>query len=452
MIVYGNTISVTAEDDATLGTVGEQIRGITSDNSEVAAIWEPNDKEHTQYVVNNNGRGLKATKQVVKTYGIKSAVASTADKTVTNINSNIDANLVAVNTFKPAYTTVRVGTDNRTVITNTEGNNIGLKPNQISKVRIYIWLEGQDPDCIDMASTGDKLNVNLKLTKDTNTTTNNTYEGVYTGAAGTGTYVTADTLPVADYGKYVTNYVPTNGVNDEGIKWKIFYADTEDDNIYLIADTYVPRTNTAGTKNYVPTGYNNTRGRYAFDFHGADSYNGTKDIVTNITSKWLKKYTDAGYTATSEQLNGKATAYLLDINKWAGFKDSTYAEYAVGGPTIELFTASYNMTHLTRTIETQVNSTGYSITWSDGTIGIQGELDPNESLYVISNSFDGTIDDMWLASPSSVGYGHVMSVYRGGRVVYEGYGTDYTGSRPIICLKDTVKLEKQADGNYKLVQ
>ena len=233
-----------------------------------------------------------------------------------------------------------------------------------------------------------------------------------------GNGITAGTLTADDYGGYVTNYTPTNGVNDEGTQWRIFHSDGE--NIYLIADTYVPLKNTARAKNYVPTGYRSTSGDYGFDLYGYENYNGTADIASNIANKWLKKYTTAGYTATSTNKNAKATAYLLDTNAWSGFKDSTHAAYAVGAPTIELFAASYNKTHPSRTIETQVNSTGYDVKWSDGSFGdyyISG-LDTSESLYVISNSFDDTVYEMWFASPAGNYGGSVMGVYCYGTLTY----------------------------------
>ena len=43
--------------------------------------------------------------------------------------------------------------------------NLSLKPNTITKVRCYIWLEGQDPDCIDLSSTGQELIVTLRMIK-----------------------------------------------------------------------------------------------------------------------------------------------------------------------------------------------------------------------------------------------------------------------------------------------
>ena len=59
---------------------------------------------------------------------------------------------------------------------------------------------------------------------------------------------------------------------------------------------------------------------------------------------------------------------------------------------------------------------------------------------------------MWLASPGNSSYelcgvGSVGAIWTTG-----GSISNNLGVRPIICLKDTVKLEKQDDGNYKLVQ
>ena len=211
MVVYGNTISTTATNTQTK-TIGQQIRELTAKGDEVAAIWEPNHKEHTAYVVANNGRGITSTSEEVDTYGVKVAVASAATKEIANINATNDANLVAVDTFTPDYTTAEGGVDEKTIITNTAGNNLGIAPNQISKVRIYVWLEGQDPDCIDLASTGDKLNVTLKLTKDQTTNTDkNTYVGDGTGS---GAEPTAAIIP--EGGTYITG---VNGYMDEWYCW-----------------------------------------------------------------------------------------------------------------------------------------------------------------------------------------------------------------------------------------
>ena len=108
MIVYGNTIGITETDDQEgtedAKTIGQKIRGLTSAEGDTAAIWEPNDKNHTTYVVNNNGRSITSTEQAVVTYGVKETVATSEDKKVPDINDTDDTtNLAAVTPMKPAY-------------------------------------------------------------------------------------------------------------------------------------------------------------------------------------------------------------------------------------------------------------------------------------------------------------------------------------------------------------
>ena len=173
MIVYGNTISTTATSADATNPIDLQIRKLAAVGDEKAAIWEPNDKEHIPYVVANNKAGITTTTQAVAT---KAIAAAAAGSEIADLNA-ANANIVDVNTFKPAYT-LGTGTNAKTAITDVDGNTVGLKPNQISKVRVYVWLEGQDPDCVDLASTGDKLNINLKFIKDP-----------YTDGVGGNTYV-----------------------------------------------------------------------------------------------------------------------------------------------------------------------------------------------------------------------------------------------------------------------
>lgn len=41
----------------------------------------------------------------------------------------------------------------------------GIAPNKISRIRVYLWLEGQDVDCINYASHGGGVKVNIGLVK-----------------------------------------------------------------------------------------------------------------------------------------------------------------------------------------------------------------------------------------------------------------------------------------------
>ena len=52
-----------------------------------------------------------------------------------------------------------------------------LAPNSITKVRVYIWIEGQDVDNYDFASLGRKISVNFGFTKERYTEDDIDYEG-----------------------------------------------------------------------------------------------------------------------------------------------------------------------------------------------------------------------------------------------------------------------------------
>ena len=41
-----------------------------------------------------------------------------------------------------------------------------IAPNSVTKVRVYIYLEGQDVDNYDLASLGNSIKINFGFTKD----------------------------------------------------------------------------------------------------------------------------------------------------------------------------------------------------------------------------------------------------------------------------------------------
>ena len=365
-----------------------------------------------------------------------------------NIDSITDELLTEVNAFKPTYTEDE-GLEKKQVITNTKGEEVGLVPNQISKVRIYIWLEGQDPDCIDLASTGDKLNVNLKFTKEK---TEQKDDNSYSDEEDEGQEpeeepkLTASQVTANEYGKYVSNYHPTNSSN---VGWRIFHSDGT--NIYLIADNYSERGKVPKTAGGASISTNTSKLR-AFGFANiVNGYNGSSDITeTHLARSLLQKF-----QYSSENANMKVTAYLMDTTRWNGFEDGTYAKYAIGSPTLELFADSYNKTHSDKTIETQVvdvgKGHGYDVKWNDGSFGtysISG-LDSKENLYVIENT---SAMGIWLASPSAEGAELMTVVTDLGLVDVQSYTDKYYGVRPVVALNENMKIQKQDDGKYMIVE
>ena len=438
-IPYGNTANTTED--------GDVIRALTSNGTEKAAIWEPNDLAHTDDAVNNSKRNV-ANGVTMPTYGIK---YSTNPVAVIDVESTNDALLSEQKTIKTPYDDT-VGVTERTNMTDTTGNLIELPGNQVTKVRVYIWLEGQDVDCLNTASFGDRLQATIKLTKPQNNSgTQNTYTGDGSdeendGKPDTSKILTAADITVEDYGGSISNYSSKNGAN---VGWKIFHSDGS--NIYLISDNYV-------TNQYRPTGkggttYNSSYGSYGANLNSRSDYTGASDITSsNPAKKWLSKFT---YTSTSNNI--RSTAYLMDTNVWSNFTDNEgHAEYAIGGPTIELFAASYNRTHTTKTIETQASKTGYTVKWNDEEYNTDGDnfwiegLSKSENLYIINDSYGSTVFGMWLASPSAVGGNYMINVTCDGLVDYDSYTYNKVGIRPIVVLKNSTKIQKQNDGTYKI--
>ena len=248
--------------------------------------------------------------------------------------------------------------------------------------------------------------------------------------------------PTAYYGGVVTNYTCTNsaGVN----AWQIFYADSS--NIYLVTDDYIHY-------NYVPKGKGGTAvtkvADYQFRYNSVyGDYSGNSSVTDSRIKQW---YSFGSNYSSKSSISTCVAAYLLDINVWSGFKNSTYAEYAIGSPTIDLYTASYNEIHPNQKMSNSYNSYGDLVKWeSSGSYSHSlSNLDTSNRIHIITDTDKST---GWrLASPSGgdSGYERALLVAgSGGSIGHSNYHMHGYGLRPIVCLKSTVELKKQADGTY----
>lgn len=250
------------------------------------------------------------------------------------------------------------------------------------------------------------------------------------------------------YGAIVIGY---ECENNQAIKnWKIFYADKG--NIYIIADDYIDYefTPQINDKNLLNVG--NTKQKLSFNFTNiANNYEGSSNIIDEkiqlLNSKYFEYLKQNNSNGTTD--NVKAVAFLLDTNSWNKFKGKG-AEYAIGAPTIEMLLNSYNEKYGVN-YQTRVNNNiGYQISIDGGSnwaTNFASIIDINDSLYVLNNTEKASA--MWLASPSSSNsildvdcYGYIYDNY--------SYSSTYTGIRPVVCLKGSVKLEKIEEGKYRI--
>ena len=173
-----------------------------------ATIWEPNDKAHVQNAINWYTKSCK--KRVTPTAAEGQTVAQANDVTASaTYSGNCEAltngtysHTYAINS-EISYTDridVYDGNDYNTYKLSTSGNKyldstgaektgklteydyftdtekmktgmerpefFSLAPNSITKVRVYVYLEGQDIDNYDFASLGKKIQVSFGFTKE----------------------------------------------------------------------------------------------------------------------------------------------------------------------------------------------------------------------------------------------------------------------------------------------
>lgn len=247
--------------------------------------------------------------------------------------------------------------------------------------------------------------------------------------------------PTEYYGKRITNY-SANGITD----WKIFHSDGK--NVYIIASDYVPVSTLPTTsKGNKPENTDINYPKAASFNNIIKDYNGSSNITDERIKALNSDYFSRGYTSTNRNMS--AIAYMLDIGIWSIFA-SEKAEYAIGGPTVELLMASYSKSHNVDYKARAISAIGYQISKDGGTIWSDyygGILSTSDSLYVLPKS-NGAYA-MELASPSNGGPSNIMHVSLYGGVSFNSYtGTNF-GFRPIVCLKSAIQLEEDEDG-YKI--
>jgi len=140
-----------------VGSSIETIQGLNTGNTSPVYLWEPNHDSHT----------APAISHASDTYGITVAdndgevVPYSGVKSVINASDNVlvgDANATEYSTLftdiTPDYTTISGFTTYEQIFTLPKG---------ISKIRIYMWVEGQDVDC-ENAASGGSITYNLQIT------------------------------------------------------------------------------------------------------------------------------------------------------------------------------------------------------------------------------------------------------------------------------------------------
>ena len=243
------------------------------------------------------------------------------------------------------------------------------------------------------------------------------------------------------YGSTVTNY------NANGIEWKVFYATT--DRIYLIASDYVHYSKLTNAYKNGASCYNTSD--YPYSYYWAS---GGTSLET--TGRQDEIFMATGYTLNSSKENSKCVSGLLNTNNWTAFVDTNYADYAIGGPTLNMYIASWNAKGYTK-LYTNTNTDGYSVGTSANPTTYYVNISSDtagygDTLYYPHQSGYSNCNGYWLAAPSAYNTSMIMYVGCSGHVDYYRYIHDRFGVRPLVSLKSGVTLQENSDGTVTLIK
>ena len=231
--------------------------------------------------------------------------------------------------------------------------------------------------------------------------------------------------PQAYYGKKVTNYKASDSDTNT---YKIFYVDKD---------------------NYFKGGYNTIY--LKADFSGrvtcSTSYDASQTLIKRMNPLWATKgNTVEAETTTISNPNEQSAAWLCDPSKWTAYCDTDKANYAIGGPSVEMYVKSYNQTHGDDALGCQ-----YQTNNAPGYIYKVNDTIQNNGWYTNDNTLDYSMTyksmycgqkgnktgDWWLASPSALDSSRVCIVHGSNADLYHGpYHYSY-GVSPLVSLKSS---------------
>ena len=263
-----------------------------------------------------------------------------------------------------------------------------------------------------------------------------------------------------DIGKFVDYNVDLNGDGNTKNDWRLFYQGQEDDGtakgrIFIIASDFVKG-------NLIKSGLGLTGSTtYARYWNSVPSQIQTMEkndlLMTNM------------YPLTKNTVNVKCVSVMLNINNWDNFKDKEgFAEFAIGGPTLQMWCASWNTIIPGEKDENgfikiepaaNLDNSGYKYKVKNSTTeftllsfeGLNSALNDtkrallNEEKYKVFFSHTEEFNkcrNYWLASPGASGSNSLCVVTAGYLGQYDYNDSRYNGwgFRPVVCLNENVKL------------
>ena len=143
-------VGFVVEGTQAVGTDLSTIQGMVGGTADTTYIWEPNSDAHTEAAIANakNTYGVTITEnQKVQHYGVKAPITTAIPLKQTHTGAD--------STYFELQDTIQTNT------TMAETQLLTLSAG-ITKVRVYMWVEGQDFDC-DNSASGSNLSYDLQF-------------------------------------------------------------------------------------------------------------------------------------------------------------------------------------------------------------------------------------------------------------------------------------------------
>ena len=248
--------------------------------------------------------------------------------------------------------------------------------------------------------------------------------------------------PEGYYGQTV-DYTSENGQND----WKIFHSDGT--NIYLITGDLVKVTDESGNIDTSKINANtkmqkaDTTSDYCVNWNEKASPS-FQTLSSDIISKFKIDTSVFDINGRKGNPNVQCVSTLLNSNNWTSYIDSRMGEnqYAIGGPTIELWIDSWNSIYKDKTLYcNNSNANGYYIGTTlfpkTESVELKSNINNAEKIYFV-NSQKGIY---WMASPSAHYQNNLMRVKSSGKIDYYRCSAEECAIRPVVCLTSNISLK-----------
>ena len=398
--------------------------------------------------------GQSETITATLTEGVTGTITwESADKNVATVENG---KITAVGTTGSTTITAKVeGTEYEATckvsivqkVTSITAKNVTVGKNQTAKIEVTTTPTGlvedltyasETPSIATVAEDGTvtgvatgSATITIKGKVSTNVSTTCTVTVTKSRISVTAEQIAAN--PEKYYGQVAQNYIKGD------LTYRIFYVDKENkfgdgaNTIYLKAD-YKTSTTLSSYINYTPTG---------------------SDLETykKMNPTWAAQ---RGSNTSNWNNNEHAAAWLCSPSQWTTYVDSSKANYAIGGPSVEMYVESYNQVSHNQEGNYTLGATyrdtsapGYiytlngaqsTISNSDYWTGIDSlDYKGYNSMYAGKNGKKSGY--WWLASPSSRSSNRVGYV-DGYSASLDSNSYDITrGAGPLVSLKSGIQVE-----------